>query len=357
MRENPGKCIGKEVFAQKLTEAYLQFYKPITVINSFKSSGIYPVDSSVITSEMLKPALTFSGPESVADQHAATEDSQVSAEVTKAKGALEVFEETLSTPSRDRYRKRIQEGYNTVGQSPCFDVYQKIYHKANPTLETSTSTFEEQSSHLTGLDILAHAVVTVTTASVATSQPSQINEEKWTENSTVDMVISPVLTESLSFPKDTEAAKPMKQTMLNSLPDNLTSPECIRKMSLKQLEKVRSFAQKVQRAKLSFFKKKNTSTKPEKKRKQPEPNSEIGKRPIIKKLNTSHQKDKVPMDKNDNDSPNAFCKACHMTWEEDQELGLERVWVQCDKCDGWVHSECLSYSLEEDEPFFCPDCL
>ncbi|XP_052219882.1 uncharacterized protein LOC127837083 isoform X2 [Dreissena polymorpha] len=115
MRENPGKCIGKEVFAQKLTEAYLQFYKPITVINSFKSSGIYPVDSSVITSEMLKPALTFSGPESVADQHAATEDSQVSAEVTKAKGALEVFEETLSTPSRDRYRKRIQEGYNTVG--------------------------------------------------------------------------------------------------------------------------------------------------------------------------------------------------------------------------------------------------
>ncbi|XP_060076693.1 uncharacterized protein LOC132556326 [Ylistrum balloti] len=45
-RENPGRTIGKEIFAQKLTEAFLNFYKPLTVINAFKSSGIYPVDSS-----------------------------------------------------------------------------------------------------------------------------------------------------------------------------------------------------------------------------------------------------------------------------------------------------------------------
>ena len=49
-RENPGKCIGKENFAEKLTEAYLQFYKPLTVMNAFKASGVYPVDSTVITS-------------------------------------------------------------------------------------------------------------------------------------------------------------------------------------------------------------------------------------------------------------------------------------------------------------------
>jgi hypothetical protein len=39
-RENPGKTIEKENFAQKLTEAYLQFYKPLTVINAFRASGI-----------------------------------------------------------------------------------------------------------------------------------------------------------------------------------------------------------------------------------------------------------------------------------------------------------------------------
>ncbi|WAR25177.1 JERKL-like protein [Mya arenaria] len=35
-RENPGKTIGKENFAEKLNVAYLEFYKPLTVINAFK---------------------------------------------------------------------------------------------------------------------------------------------------------------------------------------------------------------------------------------------------------------------------------------------------------------------------------
>lgn len=58
-RENPGKAIGKENFAVKLSETFLHFYKQLTVINAFKSAGIYPVDSTVITHEMLKPSLTY----------------------------------------------------------------------------------------------------------------------------------------------------------------------------------------------------------------------------------------------------------------------------------------------------------
>jgi hypothetical protein len=57
--ENPGKCIGKENFAEKLKEAFLQFHKPLTVINAFVSSGIYPVDSTVVTRDMLKPSLAY----------------------------------------------------------------------------------------------------------------------------------------------------------------------------------------------------------------------------------------------------------------------------------------------------------
>lgn len=40
-RENPGCPIGKQTFAEKLKEAFLLFYKPLTVINSFRSSGTY----------------------------------------------------------------------------------------------------------------------------------------------------------------------------------------------------------------------------------------------------------------------------------------------------------------------------
>jgi len=39
-RENPGKVNEKENFAEKLTEAYLQFYTPLTVMNAFKAFGI-----------------------------------------------------------------------------------------------------------------------------------------------------------------------------------------------------------------------------------------------------------------------------------------------------------------------------
>lgn len=44
-------------------ETYWQFYKPLTIINAFKSSGIYPVDSSVMSGDMLKPSLTFTDKE------------------------------------------------------------------------------------------------------------------------------------------------------------------------------------------------------------------------------------------------------------------------------------------------------
>jgi hypothetical protein len=44
MKENPDKSIGKEHFAAKLQGAFLHFYKPLTVVNSFKSTGIFPID-------------------------------------------------------------------------------------------------------------------------------------------------------------------------------------------------------------------------------------------------------------------------------------------------------------------------
>jgi hypothetical protein len=54
-KDNPANPIGKAKFAEKLKEAFFLFRKPHTVIRSFKSTGIYPVDASVITYEELKP--------------------------------------------------------------------------------------------------------------------------------------------------------------------------------------------------------------------------------------------------------------------------------------------------------------
>lgn len=62
-RNNPGTPIGKQNFAEKLKEAFLLFYKPLTIINALRSSEIYPVDSTVITEEQVRPGITFSSTE------------------------------------------------------------------------------------------------------------------------------------------------------------------------------------------------------------------------------------------------------------------------------------------------------
>ena len=55
-REYPGSKISKANFADKLTEAANNFYRPATIINSFRSTGVYP--RFRITVDMLAPGIT-----------------------------------------------------------------------------------------------------------------------------------------------------------------------------------------------------------------------------------------------------------------------------------------------------------
>lgn len=249
-RENPGKCIGKENFAEKLKEAYLQFYKPLTVINAFKSSGIYPVDSTVVTRDMLKPSLPYledgSSHVEIDTEKNIESNPQEKIETEKqkmAQGALEVFESTLSTPARQRYTKRMEEGFDIEGLSPCFDVYKKKYGKAYPSGDKITpSAFE----------ILANVATQQATAEETEDEMSQSITPS-TQKTTPQ--VSPVLEQSLIFPKAAEATKPKRQLMIDTLPDNLTSAESIRQISLKELEKIKGFSEREKKAKQRYIKK------------------------------------------------------------------------------------------------------
>ena len=161
--------------------------------------------------------------------------------------------------------------------------------------------------------------------------------------------MSPILAESLVFPKAPENPKVTRVYMIDTVPDHLTSTESIRKFSLKHLEKVKSFAEKEKKAKVIFLKKAETSSKKCAKGKVvTQSKSKKGKRP-------STEKEKLEQVGNDLQEVRK-CEACHMTWEEDQGIQLERIWVQCDVCDRWKHSDCLSYDFDENEPFLCPKC-
>jgi aspartate carbamoyltransferase regulatory subunit len=34
------------------------------------------------------------------------------------------------------------------------------------------------------------------------------------------------------------------------------------------------------------------------------------------------------------------CQACHSTEEDDEAVGIERLWIQCDACNSWMHADC-----------------
>ncbi|XP_055997363.1 uncharacterized protein LOC130047104 [Ostrea edulis] len=102
-RENPGTPIQKHNFTEKWKEAFLLFYKPLTVINSFKSSGIYPIDASAVASSKFKTGHTFNEPDHQENSEKPSEEKN--SEARKAEFALEAIESELSTLTKDKYQK------------------------------------------------------------------------------------------------------------------------------------------------------------------------------------------------------------------------------------------------------------
>ena len=113
---------------------------------------------------------------------------------------------------------------------------------------------------VTGLDLLAEAAssIDIPTSVVdgIDDTPEYVSKRSGPSTSTA---ISPALSEALVFSRASASVKPVCRTLLSQLPDNLTYTECIRTMSLKQLEKVKTFAEREKKAKSVFLKKKTIS--------------------------------------------------------------------------------------------------
>lgn len=150
-----------------------------------------------------------------------------------------MFEESLLTPVRNRYTDKIRQGYDVEGQSPCFDVYRTLYNKAYFSVPF-------RAMHITsGLDLLAEAAITqVCQQPEASAMTPDAGLQNETVQSKLSAQMSPVLVESLIYPKAPESSKPTQKALTDTIPDHLTSTESIRKFSLKQLEKVKDFAEK-----------------------------------------------------------------------------------------------------------------
>lgn len=115
-------------------------------MNSFTSSGIYPVDRSVISEDQLKTALTFDT--EIEKKSTSTSDGQKKTQTVDSntidEQVFNAYASVLKTPIRQKYLRRQEEGYDIEGASPGYDTYlllkSKIKSSKVPTLtETPVS--------------------------------------------------------------------------------------------------------------------------------------------------------------------------------------------------------------------------
>lgn len=85
---------------------------------------------------------------------------------------MKALEQVLTTPVRQKYRERLQEGYDLEGQSPCFDVYKKLSlnSKNVSTSTTNTETENDKSAGTNHCSSLSGTTVTVMCAHTESQQ-------------------------------------------------------------------------------------------------------------------------------------------------------------------------------------------
>ncbi|KAJ8299457.1 hypothetical protein KUTeg_023517 [Tegillarca granosa] len=193
-------------------------------------------------------------------------------------------------------------------------------------------------------------------AEVATS--TLVKATKTSEN-----IILPVVKESLKLPQ-AKSKKLKRKNTTDELPDHLTSPQSIRTLENKNLDKIRKLAAKERKAKAAYLKsklscnlsKKITTTANKLVKGRSAINTSKGKGIMKSKKQTQ---DILVSNANKTDDHDAYCVVCEMTWAEDKKLMLGQTWIQYDKCLAWIHENCLPvgfvYDMTE-ERFACHNC-
>ena len=323
-RDTPDKPIGKRNFAAKLAETHLEFYKPKIIVGSFKGAGIFPVNRNAVSDKSLKPSLTFMNPE---HEHMETDKSQCEErdDDVGSRLAFEAYNAAISTPVREKYEKRLSEGYDVEGISPGFDVYKKLKSKTKQNSASERKTdCDKNVRGKNALDILADVALQ--------NQDSNDDIEMSDANNNG---VSPVLQDLVKLPKIQKPQKNKPVKLASTLPDNLTSSETIRKMALSRLKFAKQKAEKEKRAKFQYLaklEKNKTCKKPLKTRKT-----------IKKSMMGSRRKDET------------LCFVCLGSFEEEEANSINVIWIQCDKCSAWLHKDCIPLNYNFDEDVFLPE--
>lgn len=307
-------------------------------MNSFASSGIYPVNRAVISDEQLKTGLIFNPDDEETEKETVQSEAGPSEPTENESISVKVFNtyvSVLTTPAKEKYHKRQEEGKDVQGVSPGYDTYVLLKSKVNAEIvsvkklkdketpidaqrqavvraEQSPSAcgqdtevapqkqIETPEQPMAGLDLLAFAAFSATSTNTSDSAKGRADTDKSKAKG-----VSPVIMETLVLPETKQSQKRKRSSLLDDLPDNLTNPETIRKLALKDLEKTRKFAAKEKRAKAAYL---SRTLKQKKKCKQ-----SVKHKEPVSQVNVSEDE--------------AMCIVCEITRKEDKSLMLGHIWI------------------------------
>ncbi|CAB3996954.1 tigger transposable element-derived 6-like [Paramuricea clavata] len=323
---------------------------PSILTAAFRKSGIYPLDKSEVSKGLLGPSNQSFDANQRVDKDSTSPSLQ----------AFEALDAALSTPSRAKYRRRIEEGYDLNG-SPTFSAWNKLYKSANPSHahhdgkgETSQTS---QRSHHAEKPIEPH-------------QPS---------SSTESNVLKEILTSFFIYTIQPKGP-PKRVNAKRTIPNFISGPTSKQILLDEKLKKARQLADKQKRLY-------ETQQRKEEKRKKVEDEKIRKEKKKQEKERMKEQKQKTRnikgakktsscgrsdgrMHRNlkrtcltfSNDTESIDENICSMCSEEYLPIDDENnPWVMCDSCNLWMHIECIPMEFDVDvlhseEPFYCHQC-
>ena len=275
-QNSPNTDITKKNFCSIFKSTWEEVMRPSILVDAFRKSGIFPICRAQISNDQVKSSLVYADPSSVtlpsstashssptatscpltvtttsfsptatpmvtefssaATPSSSTETSSSSttapfstattssslvtfspsteSDLNVGKGPFDVLESTLQTPTKDKYRRRIEEGYDLPG-SPVFNAWKELYalQKENQVPHTSQSLAKTQQH----------------TTPMSSTQYRRSSSER----------VSPVLDEILVYPSAPDNTKKLKNNKV-TIPNFMTSETSMKILLDQKLKKARS---------------------------------------------------------------------------------------------------------------------
>ena len=115
----------KQKFARVFKEAWQNTVKVSTIENSFRNSGIYPVDFSALRGTKLVPSTMYRFEQVPPSQSSPAQDLSTGQVGKQSEVALEALEKAMDKETKETFAVRYEEGYD-LETDQLYVVWEKL---------------------------------------------------------------------------------------------------------------------------------------------------------------------------------------------------------------------------------------